>query len=173
MLGHSCRLTDESVLAGWSATLVSERVALGAPAAALGTSAFWVLLSLGRLIGVVSLRRGSHPAELATRCLASAATLLTAAAVLAWTSPPFSLVATGLALIACGPCYALIVSAGLNHASPVATTQVSTLMVAAGALGGASLAGLVSLSGAGVTLGPAVAACGAYWALARIGATPR
>jgi hypothetical protein len=30
----------ESVLAGWFATLLSERVALGAPAAALGTSAF-------------------------------------------------------------------------------------------------------------------------------------
>jgi len=162
-----CYVGAESVLAGWSATLPRRLLEIGGASAALGTSAFWMLLTLGRGLGLLALTRGQDPARLALRCLATAALLLGVGAAVASFAPAATLAAAGLAVVACGPCYGLLIGLGVQAAATTAVSRVSATLIAAGALGGAAVAALARLADATVTIVPALAAGAAIAALLR------
>jgi len=136
----------ESIIAGWSSVLVSELGGLEAQMAAIGGSLFWGLLALGRLISVSLTPRVLPPrlALLIWLALASAS-LLTAWVSWEVVSPVGALAAFGLATVAAGPCYALIIGLALDakdSASPVALTSA---LVLAGSVGGFVLPGILQV----------------------------
>ncbi len=157
-----CYVGAESILAGWSAELPHRRLHLTAATAAFGTSAFWLLLTVGRLLARVSLQRGADPLTLARRSLMAVAAFLLLASALTGPAPGLGLAVTALAVIACGPCYAQMISAGLQTLDARHASAASARLVAAGALGGAALTALAAFaavsSNAAPTLLPAVAA---------------
>jgi len=164
----------ESMLAGWSAALVGRELSLPPRDAALGTSGFWVLLTVGRLAGWMLLRRGVAAHALMTGCLAAACATLTAATALLPTSPDGAVLATGLAVVACGPCYAQILGVGVRLVDDAAQSYASAGLVATGALGGALLTGLGVLAAASLEVGPtAVPAVAAVLATVAAHKSPR
>jgi len=166
----------ESVLAGWSAVTAQRELGVDGAWAALGTSAFWILLTVGRLAAVLVLANGAEPGLLVVRSLAATASLLAAATALEASAVPVALGLTALAVIACGPCYALLMGLGLRAAASASTTTTSAALVAAGALGGALLPAAATVLDASTALLPALAASAATGAAVmarhRVGGRP-
>lgn len=133
----------ETVYAGWSSTIPLLVLSVSAQHAALGTSVFWGLLAVGRYVAAAVLRRTVPPLRylLFSTTIAAAALLTTAATIS--TQPILATVALGIAVAALGPCYSLILGAGLSHI-PVARARWATgLLVACGAGGGAAVPAVV------------------------------
>lgn len=129
----------ETVLSGWSATIVESELGTSAAIAALGTSGFWLFMSAGRVVGAYVIA-GRFSAGVTVLCCSTVvAVSLVLAAVVADVSPAGSLTLVAVAVFACAPCYALLLglAVGLVHAGRSVGT--SSLLVALGAAGGALL----------------------------------
>lgn len=127
----------ETVFAGWSAVIPAEALALDATAAAAGTSAFWVLMAIGRYSAWFILKSTVTPSTL----LVSACTLAVAgfavAGVLRQEHPEAALMTTGMAIACLGPMYSLILGIGLTRVRVEDAKKAVGLLVACGAAGGA------------------------------------
>jgi fucose permease len=134
----------ESTLSGLSAATVQSTLATSATVSALGTSAFWLLMTAGRFSGAAVLSRGTDPRRLAIVALAAIAVLL-AVAVFS-PSPVVTLVFLALAVVACGPCYALLIGTAGRWMSE-RSTGATALLIAMGAVGGTVLPAVVIASG--------------------------
>lgn len=161
----------ESVIAGWSATIPYLLVPAALPFAALGTSAFWLLMSFGRGLAAALLRKGTEPWRLMRIASASASLLLLAAAVTVDRWPTASLVALGLCVISFAPMYGLLLGTALERVPVSMTAYSATVLVAAGALGGALLPlGVVWLGlspASTATLGTLCAGTAILWIIVR------
>ncbi len=96
------------MLSGWSA-VIPERILDVDPAlAALGTSAFWTLMAVGRF-GAAALRRASvSPIWILATATSGAAVLMAAAGMLVGSEPVWALVALAAVVVLLAPSYGLI-----------------------------------------------------------------
>ena len=126
----------ETVVSGWSAVLPQQLLALDARAAAVGTSAFWLLMSAGRLLARILVGRALPGPRYLAIALGGAAVLLGAAAALGTAIPWLALAIAAVATVLLAPGYSLLLGAALA-AIPAATARRATgILVALGAVGG-------------------------------------
>ncbi len=142
-----CYVGAETVLAGWSAVIPREVLALSPTAAATGTSLFWVMLLTGRVAGTAALTRGVPPRTVLVLCQVGAAITLAGSAATAGTSPVAAVVLLGAAAGLMGPCYALLLGTGLETVPAAAAPRRSATLITVGALGGATWTFLVTSTG--------------------------
>lgn len=137
----------ESVLSGWSATLVSELTTVNESSAALGSSAFWALLATGRIISArLSPALISNHAALAMWSALAGTALLGAWAFWPALGAGAVLAAFGLAALAAGPCYSLIIGQALDASEQQDAIGVTSTIVMLGAAGGFLLPAAVMLN---------------------------
>ncbi|MBP3976618.1 sugar MFS transporter [Microbacterium sp. BLY] len=137
----------ETVLSGWSAVIPERVLAIDPAVAALGTSAFWALMAVGRF-GAAALRRAAVPplALLAT-ATGAAAVLLVLAGVLLGEQPVAALVILAGVVVLLAPSYGLILGLALDRLDPARSAAVTGALVACGAVGGTFVPALVLLIG--------------------------
>jgi fucose permease len=134
----------ETVIAGRSSVLVSELGGVSAELAAMGGSSFWGLLALGRVLSIAL-----TPRVLSTRVALPLWLFLAGGSLVApwlfWEamSSLGILVAFGLATIAAGPVYALMVGVALDAQHTQSAVSLTSALVVAGALGGFVVPGIV------------------------------
>lgn len=137
----------ETVLSGWSA-VIPERILEVDPAhAALGTSAFWTLMAVGRF-GAAALRRASvSPIVILATATSGAAVLMAAAGMLVGSAPVGALVALAVVVVLLAPSYGLILGLALDRLDPARSAAVTGALVACGAVGGTFVPTLILLVG--------------------------
>jgi hypothetical protein len=155
----------ETVLSGWSAVIPERALTLDPSAAALGTTAFWALMAVGRFGAAALRRRDVRPLViLATGTLAAAA-LMTAAGLLIGPSPVWALTALAASVVLLAPSYGLILGLALDRLDPARSAAVTGALVACGAVGGTFVPTLILLIGrdpvASVTFVVSAALCAA------------
>lgn len=152
----------ETIFAGWSAVIPARLLGLDAANAALGTSAFWLLMALGRSLAAISLRRLT-PHLLAGTTTAIAAAALGVAALSAERTPVAAVVMCGVAVIVIAPTYSLIIGIAVDLLPPGATARAIGPLVACGAFGGVLVPtialGLAEDGAPGIVLAFAAALC--------------
>jgi hypothetical protein len=126
----------ETMFSGWSSVLPLELLGLNQRTAAFGTSAFWVLMAVGRLAALALLRGRRRPRPYLIVALLAGAVTLTIAASLAGTFPVSALILTGLATVFLAPGYSLIIGIALAHVNDRAARRLTGVLVAIGSAGG-------------------------------------
>ncbi len=129
----------ETVFAGWSAVIPAEALALDAITAAAGTSAFWVLMAIGRYTAWFILRSTVTPAAVLVFTSTAAGVCFALAGVLRQAHPEAALMTTGVAVACLGPMYSLILGIGLTRVRVEDAKKAVGLLVACGAAGGACI----------------------------------
>lgn len=156
----ACYVGVETILSGWSAAIVSVELGADAAVAALGTSAFWLLISVGRLVGVVAGRR--LPVEgLGIAATAGVALAVGAAALVSEVSAPWAVALLAVAVFFAGPCYALLLGLGLDLVSSARSVGVASALVAVGAAGGVVVPSIAAVLAGSTGEVPVVPAAGA------------
>ncbi|WP_156366296.1 MFS transporter [Agreia sp. Leaf335] len=168
----------ETVYSGWSSTIPLLVLNVPAQHAAIGTSVFWLLLASGRYLATYLLSGSLSPRVYLLFSTSLAACALGVTAMTVSNYPVAATVSLGVAVIALGPCYSLILGIGLSGI-PIARARWATgLFVACGAGGGALIpavalaaaddptsAGVFAVTGLlAVTSGFLVAVIGYRWA---------
>lgn len=139
----------ESLLAGHSAVVPFALLDADPSLAALGTSAFWVLLAAGRFAMAAALRRGCS-ARTGLICAALLASLGFAVASVAISPAPLvSAVGLAVAALGLGPIYSLVIGMALAAESDARARRTTALLIAAGAVGGSALPTLLLIAGLG------------------------
>lgn len=126
----------ETVLSGWSAVIPARTLALDPGAAALGTSAFWALMAIGRF-GAATLRRlAVSPVVILVAATSTAAVLMAVTGALVGSAPGGALVALAVVVVLLAPSYGLILGLALDRLDPARSAAVTGALVACGAVGG-------------------------------------
>jgi hypothetical protein len=146
-----CYVGVETILAGWSATTLQHELGASAAIAALGTSAFWLIISLGRLAGTAT-GRALPPATATLVCASALAVSLIAAAALPGLAPLATLALLGCAVFFAGPAYALLIGVAVGLLPDSRAVRASSFFVAIGSAGGAAVPAVASVCV--VLLGP-------------------
>lgn len=137
----------ETVLSGWSAVIPERILAVDPGLAALGTSAFWTLMAIGRF-GAAGLRRLSvSPIVILAGATSVAALLMAAAGMLVDSAPVGALVALAAVVVLLAPSYGLILGLALDRLDPARSAAVTGALVACGAIGGTFVPTLILLIG--------------------------
>ena len=137
----------ETVLSGWSAVIPERILAIDPALAALGTSAFWTLMALGRF-GAAALRRMSvRPLVILSSATGGAAVLMAAAGILVGSAPVWALLALAAVVVLLAPSYGLILGMALDRLDPARSAAVTGALVACGAVGGTFVPTLILLIG--------------------------
>jgi hypothetical protein len=137
----------ETVLSGWSAVIPERILAVEPGLAALGTSAFWALMAVGRF-GAAGLRRLSvSPIVILVSATSAAAILMATAGLLVGSAPVGALVALAAVVVLLAPSYGLILGLALDHLDPARSAAVTGALVACGAVGGTFVPTLILLVG--------------------------
>lgn len=137
----------ETVLSGWSAVIPERILGVDPGLAALGTSAFWTLMAVGRF-GAAALRRLSvSPIAILITATSTAAILMATAGLLVGPAPVGALVALGAVVVLLAPSYGLILGLALDHLDPARSAAVTGALVACGAVGGTFVPALILLIG--------------------------
>lgn len=137
----------ETVLSGWSAVIPERILAVDPGLAALGTSAFWTLMAIGRF-GAAGLRRLSvSPIVILAGATSVAALLMAAAGMLVDSAPVGALVALAAVVVLLAPSYGLILGLALDRLNPARSAAVTGALVACGAVGGTFVPTLILLIG--------------------------
>ncbi|MEW1974237.1 hypothetical protein AB0301_04010 [Microbacterium profundi] len=163
----------ETVISGWSAVIPARALALDPGAAALGTSAFWALMAIGRF-GAAALRtRGIRPGLILWISSLGAATLLGCAGALIAPAPGWALVPLAGSVIALAPSYGLVLGLALDRLSTAQSTAATGALVASGAVGGTMIPTSLLLAGhspaSGVTFAASAVLCLLVPALTALG----
>ncbi|WP_440709406.1 MFS transporter [Herbiconiux sp. YIM B11900] len=148
-----CYVGVETILSGWSAATVSVELGTSAAVAALGTSAFWLLISLGRFAGALADRRWT-PRPVTLVATAGLAAALIAATLTSGTAPTAAIVLLAAGVFFAGPCYALLLGLGLAGLSAARSVPVASGLVALGAAGGAAIPLAATLAPGSASLSP-------------------
>ncbi|MFJ6532886.1 MFS transporter [Microbacterium sp. NPDC091662] len=137
----------ETVLSGWSAVIPERILEVDPGLAALGTSAFWALMAVGRF-GAAALRRlAVSPTAILASATSAAAILMATAGLLVGPAPVGALVALAAVVVLLAPSYGLILGLALDHLDPARSAAVTGTLVACGAVGGTFVPALVLLIG--------------------------
>ncbi len=142
-----CMWASSTVLSGWSAVIPERILAVDPGLAALGTSAFWTLMAIGRF-GAAGLRRLSvSPIVILAGATSVAALLMAAAGMLVDSAPVGALVALAAVVVLLAPSYGLILGLALDRLDPARSAAVTGALVACGAVGGTFVPTLILLIG--------------------------
>lgn len=133
-----CYVGTESVISGWSASTFEQELGASVAVAAVGTSAFWLLMSLGRMSGVALTGR-VLPGRVALGCTVLIAAALCGAAAVQALSPVGALLCLGVAVFASGSCYGLLIGIAVELTPTRHSVRASAAFVALGAAGGAAI----------------------------------
>lgn len=137
----------ETVLSGWSAVIPERILAVDPALAALGTSAFWTLMAVGRF-GAAALRRLSvSPIVILVSATSAAAVLMAVAGMLVGSTPVGTLVALAAVIVLLAPSYGLILGLALDRLDPARSAAVTGALVACGAVGGTFVPTVILLIG--------------------------
>lgn len=137
----------ETVLSGWSAVIPERILTVDPGVAALGTSAFWTLMAIGRF-GAAALRRLSvSPTVILVTATSVAAVLMGAAGLLVESAPVGALVSLAAVIVLLAPSYGLILGLALDRLDPARSAAVTGALVACGAVGGTFVPTLILLVG--------------------------
>ncbi|MFE7198268.1 MFS transporter [Microbacterium oxydans] len=137
----------ETVLSGWSAVIPARTLALDPGAAALGTSAFWALMAIGRF-GAATLRRlAVSPVVILVAATSTAAVLMAVTGALVGSAPGGALVALAVVVVLLAPSYGLILGLALDRLDPARSAAVTGALVACGAVGGTFVPTVILLIG--------------------------
>ena len=137
----------ETVLSGWSAVIPERTLALDPGVAALGTSAFWALMAVGRF-GAAALRRLSvSPVVILVAATSTAAVLMALTGVLVGSAPGGALLALAVVVVLLAPSYGLILGLALDRLDPARSAAVTGALVACGAVGGTFVPTVILLIG--------------------------
>lgn len=134
----------ESVLAGWSSTLVEALLDLRPEQAAIGASAFWALIALGRWASLVVTPRFLGPRAAAIFWAAAAAGALLSAALLPL--GPATLALFAVAIFAAGPLYALLIARVLELVPSQSASSTTAAVIVVGAAGGFLIPAVLQLN---------------------------
>lgn len=137
----------ETVLSGWSAVIPERALLLSPATAALGTTAFWTLMALGRFGAAGLRRRGVPPIAILAGGTTGAAVLMGSAGLLVAAAPIGALIALAASVALLAPSYGLIVGLALDPLDTAQSAAVTGALVACGALGGTFVPALVLLIG--------------------------
>lgn len=137
----------ETVLSGWSAVIPQRALTLDASVAALGTTAFWALMAVGRFGTAALRRRDVRPALILVIGTLGAAALMATAGLLIATSPVGALVALAASVVLLAPSYGLILGLALDRLDAARSAAVTGALVACGAVGGTFVPTLILLVG--------------------------
>ena len=137
----------ETVLSGWSAVIPARALTLDPAAAALGTSAFWALMAVGRFGAAGLRRRAVSPSAILAVGTIGAACLMTAAGLLVNDAPAGALVALAASVVLLAPSYGLILGLALDRLDAARSAAATGTLVACGAVGGTFVPSLVLLIG--------------------------
>lgn len=167
----------ETVLSGWSAVIPERILAVDPGLAALGTSAFWTLMAVGRF-GAAALRRLSvSPIVILVSATSAAAVLMAAAGLLVGSAPVGALVALAAVVVLLAPSYGLILGLALDRLDPARSGAVTGALVACGAVGGTFVPTVILLIGrdpaSSTTFLVSAALCALVPALVLVAARPR
>lgn len=133
----------ESLLAGWGPTLVSSFDLLSVETAPLGSTLFWGLLALGRLVSIrVTPRHLSTTFSLTLWPLVAAAGLAAAAI---FQTPVALLLGYALAAFATGPIYGLLIGQALRRVESRQVSKATRNIILIGAAGGFAIPSLVQV----------------------------
>ncbi|QYH36568.1 sugar MFS transporter [Salinibacterium sp. M195] len=127
----------ETVFAGWSAVLPATLLDIDPALAGLGTSAFWMLMALGRYVAVVMTTRGAAAENIVVWGSAAGALCLFVAAGLTERAPEWAIIAIAIAVVAIAPSYGVIAGLALDRLSEGTAPDALGVLVACGAIGGA------------------------------------
>lgn len=130
----------ETLLSGWSAVLVHDLLGTDASTAALGASAFWLLMSAGRLWGARSVGGG-------LRVRAATAAGLFAIAAASTSAPTIVLVACAVTVVVVAPAYPRLLGSALDGLDARSAARWTGPLVAVGAAGGGLLPALALATG--------------------------
>lgn len=137
----------ETVLSGWSAVIPERILGVDPGLAALGTSAFWALMAVGRF-GAAALRRlAVSPIAILITATSAAAILMAVAGLLVASAPAGALVALAAVVVLLAPSYGLILGLALDRLDPARSAAVTGALVACGAVGGTFVPTLILLIG--------------------------
>lgn len=148
----------ETVLSGWSAVLVHDLLGADPALAALGASAFWVLMSAGRAWGART--RGG----VTVRALVATGLFVCAAA--GGRAPVAVVAACAATVLVVAPAYPRLLGAALDRLDGPSAVRWTGPLVAAGAAGGSLLPALVLRLGSPSSSPTFVSAAAACLALA-------
>ncbi len=163
-----CYVGTESLLSGWSAIIVQHGIGAAPTIAAVGTSAFWILMFGGRTLAARLLP--SRPSRIVPiAALAAISVLLVGAAIAAAQSSIAALALMAVAVLVCGPSYALLIGSGLHGVKDPRVPGTTATLIAAGATGGTVVPLIVTVTSAGTDVVPWIGAGAA--ALAAIALT--
>ncbi|WP_282845682.1 MFS transporter [Microbacterium oxydans] len=137
----------ETVLSGWSAVIPARTLVLDPGVAALGTSAFWALMAIGRF-GAAALRRlAVSPVVILVAATSTAAVLMAVTGALVGSAPWGALVALAVVVVLLAPSYGLILGLALDRLDPARSAAVTGALVACGAVGGTFVPTVILLIG--------------------------
>lgn len=137
----------ETVLSGWSAVIPERALTLDPSAAALGTTAFWGLMAVGRFGAAALRRRDVRPIVILATGTLGAAVLMAAAGLLIGPSPVWALAALAASIVLLAPSYGLILGLALDRLDPARSAAATGALVACGAVGGTFVPTLILLIG--------------------------
>jgi len=137
----------ETVLSGWSAVIPERALTLDPSAAALGTTAFWGLMAVGRFGAAALRRRDVRPLVILATGTLGAAALMAAAGLLIGSSPVWALAALAASVVLLAPSYGLILGLALDRLDPARSAAATGALVACGAVGGTFVPTLILLIG--------------------------
>lgn len=137
----------ETVLSGWSAAAVSAATGASPGVAALGTSAFWFLMTAGRLAGARVIDRTASAATVLAACATVMLLSLTAAAALAPFGGVLILGLLAVAVVAAAPCYAVLLGLAVDSVEARQAAPAASAIIAVGAVGGAVIPAVAASAG--------------------------
>lgn len=127
----------ESLLAGWSSAIPFALLSADPAWAALGTSAFWACMALGRAGALTAARRGASSRDILTVAGAGSAAMLVIAALTAAAYPVLSVSAVAATVVLLAPTYGQVLGLALERTGAARAVAVTGSLVACGAAGGA------------------------------------
>lgn len=143
----------ESVFSGWSALFAETLLSLSPAAAALGTSAFWLLMALGRFGFAGIVQQVPRPAVVFGVGMIVCAALLATAAIMRDNGIVVA-ICIALAVVCLAPGYSAVLGVALDALPNAEAPPVVAALIAAGAIGGSLIPAAV-LAGTGTTTGSA------------------
>lgn len=137
----------ETVLSGWSAVIPERILDVDPGLAALGTSAFWTLMAVGRFSAAGLRRLSVSPIVILVSATGAAAVLMTTAGILVDSVPGVALGGLAAVVVLLAPSYGLILGLALDRLDPARSAAVTGALVACGAVGGTFVPTVVLLIG--------------------------
>ena len=126
---------SETILAGWSAVFFQKNVSTNLNIAPIGTSLFWLFLTLGRLSGSFITGRFASAKTTAIFWSLGFSLALTLLPIVSENSAAF-LVVLLLGVFFAGPCYGFIIGQAVSYFESELAVKSASLYVLVGAVGG-------------------------------------